>query len=144
MVNIGTAETGMELRDLHSDSEFRARATKRRNFQQPFDALRRVTQVFAERPQDVLQELVNIAVTSCGADSAGISLEEPDEVGEPTIRWVANSGSFEKHLGGKTLGCFAPAAPVWIVAQGSTAAFDLDDYQLLFSWSDFIAVFLRH
>jgi hypothetical protein len=120
MINIGMAETGMELRDLLSDSEFTARNTKRRNFQQPFDALRRVTQVFAERPQDVLQDLVNIAVTCCGADSAGISLEEPDEAGEPTFRWVANSGSFEKHLGGRTLGCFAPAAPVWTVAARSS------------------------
>ena len=32
----------------------------------------------------------------------------------------------------------------WAVAQGSTATFNLDDYQLLFSWSDFIAIFLRH
>jgi hypothetical protein len=33
---------------------------------------------------------------------------------------------------------------IWAVAHGSTAAFDLDNYQLLRSWSDFIAIFLRH
>jgi hypothetical protein len=68
-----TSETGMEFRDLLSDPAFLNRTGKKRDFQQPFDALRRVTQVFATRPEDVLQELVDIAMTCCGADSAGIS-----------------------------------------------------------------------
>jgi hypothetical protein len=82
-------DTGMELRDLLDDPEFAARTARtgeKRDYHQPFDALRRMTQVFAERPQDVLQELVNVAISCCGADSAGISLEEPNQVGEPTFR----------------------------------------------------------
>jgi hypothetical protein len=64
--------------------------------------------VFAERPEDVLQELVNVAVTCCGADSAGISLEEPNDSGEPTFRWIAISGTFEQYVGGRTPRFFSP------------------------------------
>lgn len=49
-----------------------------------------------------MQELVDNAVTCCGADSAGVSLEEPNEAGEPTFRWVAVSGSFAQYLRGRT------------------------------------------
>jgi hypothetical protein len=98
----------MEFRDLLSDGAFLSRTEKKRDFQQPFDALRRVTQVFATHPENVLQELVNVAMTCCGADSAGISLEEPDELGKPTFRWVAIAGSFSHYLEGRTPRSFSP------------------------------------
>lgn len=104
-------DTGMELRDLLDDPEFAGRTGKKRNHHQPFEALRRLTQVFAERPKDVLQELVNIAVSCCGADSAGISLVEPNESGEPTFRWIAIAGSFEPYLDGRTPRFFSPSEP---------------------------------
>ncbi len=102
------SETGMELRDLLGDRAFLSRTGKKREFQQPFDALRRVMQVFATHPEDVLQELVNVAMTCCGADSAGISLEEPDGEGKPTFRWVAIAGSFSPYLEGRTPRFFSP------------------------------------
>lgn len=102
------SETGMELRDLLSDRAFLSRTREKRDFQQPFDALRRVTQVFATHPEDVLQELVNVAITCCGADSAGISLEEPNGEGKPTFRWVAIAGSFSPYLEGRTPRFFSP------------------------------------
>jgi hypothetical protein len=103
-----TSETGMELRDLLSDHAFLSRTGKKRDFQQPFDALRRVTQVLATHPEDVLQELVDVAMTCCGADSAGISLQEPDEEGKPAFRWVAIAGSFSPYLEGRTPRFFSP------------------------------------
>ena len=103
-----TSETGMELRDLLSDRAFLNRTGKKRDFQQPFDALRRVTEVFATHPEDVLQELVNVAMTCCGAESAGISLQEPDGEGEPTFRWVAIAGSFSSYIEGRTPRFFSP------------------------------------
>jgi hypothetical protein len=102
------SETGMEFRDLLTDRAFLGRSGKKRDFQQPFDALRRVTEVFATHPENVLQELVNIGMTCCGADSAGISLEEPDESGKPTFRWVAIAGSFSQYLEGRTPRFFSP------------------------------------
>jgi hypothetical protein len=103
-----TSDTGMELRDLLSDRAFLSRTGKRRDLQQPFDALRRITQVFATHPEDVLQELVNVAMTCCGADSAGISLEEPDQSAKPTFRWVAVAGSFSQYIEGRTPRFFSP------------------------------------
>ncbi len=180
------AESGMDLRDLLSDPDFPQRKRKQRDFQQPFDAMRRVTQVFAERPDDVLEELVKVAVDCCSADSAGISLEEPNEAGEPTFRWVAIAGSFSQYLGGRTPRFFSPCGTclntgraqlyrvtkpyydflgvtadpitdgilipweagairgtIWAVAHHSEEAFDLRDYELLKSLSDFVAIILR-
>ena len=186
MFGADVCDTGMELRDLLDDPEFTSRTGKKRDYHQPFDALRRLTQVFAERPQDILQELVNVAVNCCGADSAGISLEEPNEAGEPTFRWIAIAGSFEPYLGGRTPRFFSPcgtcldrgraqlyrvtkpyydflgvtAEPIsdgmlipweangirgtiWAVAHRSERAFEPQDYELLRSLADFVAIILR-
>ncbi|MBB6146103.1 GAF domain-containing protein [Silvibacterium bohemicum] len=180
------SDTGMEFRDLLSDPAFLGRTGKKRDFQQPFDALRRVTEVFASRPADVLQELVNVAMTCCGADSAGISLQEPDEEGKPTFRWVAIAGTFSAYLQGRTPRFFSPcgscldsgrphlyrvtkpyydflgvqAEPItdgmlipweadqirgtiWAVSHTSRDAFELPDYELLKSLSDYVGVIMR-
>jgi hypothetical protein len=182
----GPSDPGMELRDLLDDPDFVRRKPKQREIQQPFEALSRITQVFAEQPEEVLQELVNIAVRCCGADSAGISLEEPNQAGEPTFRWVAISGSFEKYLGGRTPRFFSPCGTcldarraqlyrvtkpyydflgvtadpitdgmlipweadeirgtIWAVSHHSAEAFDIQDYQLLRSLADFVAITIR-
>jgi len=98
----------MDLRDLLSDDEF----PLRRKFSVPpdrsFEALNRLAHVFAEAPEAVLQKLVDIAVEFCGADTAGISLEERDELGELRFRWIVIAGSFEKYLDGTTPRFFSP------------------------------------
>ena len=186
VVGTDVRDIGMELRDLLDDPELVARTGKKRDYHQPFDALRRLTQVFAERPQDVLQELVNVAVSCCGADSAGISLAEPNEAGEPTFRWIAIAGSFEPYLGGRTPRFFSPCGTcldrgraqlyritkpyydflgvtadpisdgmlipwgadgirgtIWAVSHTSIRAFEPQDYELLRSLADFVAIILR-
>jgi hypothetical protein len=133
-----------------------------------------------------LQELVNAAVSCCGAESAGISLAEPNEAGEPTFRWIAIAGSFEPYLGGRTPRFFSPcgtcldsgraqlyrvtkpyydflgvtAEPIsdgmlipwvaddirgtiWAVSHSSERAFEPQDYELLRSLADFVAIILR-
>ena len=95
-------ETGMDLRDLLDDIGFLGRKKPQRGTARHLQALQSLAQVFAENPNAVLQKLVNIAVEFCGADSAGISLEEPDETGAPTFRWVAIAGSFAQYLNGRT------------------------------------------
>lgn len=90
----------MDLRDLLSDPEFRKRKKKGREEKRESLALRRLARVFAEKPEIVLQELVDIAVSYCGADSAGISLEEALESGERHFRWIVVSGEFKPYLNG--------------------------------------------
>jgi hypothetical protein len=104
-----TAETqldsGMHLRDLLTDEAFFDRPRKARAENRESVALRRLSRLFAEKPESVLQELVNTAVEYCGADSAGISLEEPER---DTFRWVVIAGSFAPYLDGRTPRRYSP------------------------------------
>ena len=98
------ADTGMYLRDLLGDEAF-AKRQKKRDPNRESLALRRLSRLFAEAPELVLQELVNTAVTDCGADSAGISLEEQQN---GTFRWIAVAGSFAPYLNGRTERNYSP------------------------------------
>ena len=99
-------ESGMELRDLLGDAEFSQRQKGDRQLNREIAAVRRLGRVFATNPQAILQELVDIAVEFCGADSAGISLEETAATRQ--FRWVAISGSFAHFLNGTTPRFFSP------------------------------------
>ena len=100
-------ESGMELRDLLADAEFPLRKKRTRQESCAADAYRTVARVFADNPDIVLQHLVGAATAFCGADSAGISLEEGNEK-ERRFRWIAISGSFASFLGGTTPRFFSP------------------------------------
>lgn len=100
--------SGMELRDLLEDVAFANRTRSVWSRDRDIQALQRLARVFAETPEAILQQLVDLAVESCGADSAGISLEETTESGEKVFRWVAISGSFAQHLHGTTPRFFSP------------------------------------
>lgn len=101
-------DNGMELRDLLDDVSFLGRKKPPRSPARISQALRSIAQVFAETPEAVLQKLVDVAVEFCAADSAGISLEEPDDTGAPTFRWVAIAGSFAQYVNGRTPRFFSP------------------------------------
>jgi PAS domain S-box-containing protein len=98
-------ETGMDLRDLLADAAFRGRPKRPRDPSRSETAFKQLSKLLATDEKSVLQELVDGAVRFCGADSAGISLEEP-ETG--TFRWVAVAGSFAPYLGGRTPRNFSP------------------------------------
>jgi GAF domain len=98
-------DTGMHLRDLLTDQDFYRREKKNREPNRESVALRRLSRLFAEHPELVLQELVNTAVEFCGADSSGISLEEPEG---GTFRWIVIAGSFAPYLEGRTPRNYSP------------------------------------
>jgi len=106
--NPNLVDPGMELHDLLSDKQFLDRRDVSQRAEKRFEALHTLAHVFTADPKIVLQKLVEIAVDFCGADSAGISLEEPDEKGDPTFRWVAISGTFSRYLNGRTPRFFSP------------------------------------
>src|SRR4051812_24699515 len=103
-----TAESGMELHDLLLDREFRMRLLSSRDAHRETIALHTLAKVFADEPETILQELVNFAVEYCGADAAGISLEEADANGDLRFRWVAVAGSFAQYVNGTTPRFFSP------------------------------------
>ena len=102
------SDTGMELRDLLEDEAFARRPVKERERYRDALALRRLARIFAEAPERVLQELVDAAVEFCGADSAGISLEERNVEGDEVFRWIVVSGSFSKFLDGLAPRYYSP------------------------------------
>jgi len=105
------AESGMELRDLLADPEFPHRKNRlRQEICTAVEAYRRVARVFTDNAEVILQTVVEAATTFCGADSAGISLEERDRDGQSQrrFRWIAISGSFAPFLGGTTPRFFSP------------------------------------
>lgn len=99
--------SGMELRDLFDDPQFPLRKKRQRQESCIADAYRTVAGVFAENPDVILQRLVDAATTFCGADSAGISLEEEVD-GQRRFRWIAISGTFAAFFGGTTPRFFSP------------------------------------
>jgi signal transduction histidine kinase len=101
-------DTGMEMRDLLADPDFPLRNRGSRPSMRHLEAVTRLAAVFADAPQLVLQELVEIAVSYCGADSAGISLEVETATGEKRFRWVAIAGSFAQYVGATTPRFFSP------------------------------------
>ena len=91
-------DTGLEVLDLYSDSGFSARRLHERDATMQMEGMRRLARAFVERPETILQELVNAAVDLCGAESAGISLQGKDEKGESFYKWVATAGEYERFL----------------------------------------------
>jgi hypothetical protein len=102
---IGPSDTGMALRDLVTDVGFSLRSKKQRNPNAESLALRHMYRLFDVELETILQELVNTAVELCGADSAGISLEEPET---KTFRWIVVAGTFAPYAGGRTARDYSP------------------------------------
>jgi len=60
--------------------------------------LQRLSRALLERPDTILQELVNAAVDLCGADSAGISIEKEDGSDQEFYHWIATAGAYSNFL----------------------------------------------
>lgn len=101
------SDPGMELRDLLSSEDFRARMRKPRNLNADMKAFSSLAQHFAGSGDMLLQALVNVALEITPADSAGISLEIQEDT-NPRFQWVAVAGSFERFLHGTTPRFFSP------------------------------------
>lgn len=98
----------MELWDLMEDPDFPKRPIRLKSSRVQVDAFRRLAKVFADSPQLSTQELVNIAVECCGAQTSGISLEETDDSGTVRFRWIAIAGTFSHFKDGVTPRFFSP------------------------------------
>ena len=92
------ADTGLEVIDIQEDAAFRARGRQGRNRTMPMEGMQRVVHAFVERPESILQDLVNAAVGLCGADSAGISIEKEDRTDQHFYQWVATAGQYSDFL----------------------------------------------
>jgi transcriptional regulator with GAF, ATPase, and Fis domain len=92
-LQITNAAPGVEIVPLQGNAAFENRPRHNRDRFDREEGMRRLAQVFAEQPERILQELVDVARELCGADSAGLSVEESSEH-PPVFRWVATSGKY--------------------------------------------------
>jgi hypothetical protein len=92
-------DTGLEIHDVREDHDFAARRLHNHSVEAQVAAMRRLVRAILNSDQSLLQELVNIAVELCGADSAGLSLELPDATDEVCYRWVATAGRYTPFMG---------------------------------------------
>jgi signal transduction histidine kinase len=90
-----TEETGLVVVDLRDDAEFASRQLHPRDAGRQMSGLQRLSRAFVEDPNTILQELVNIAIDLCEADSAGISIEKPDGTDDSFYNWIAAAGDYE-------------------------------------------------
>ena len=96
---VATAEdTGLEVLDLELEPAFALRRLHTRDTAAHLEGLRRLTAAFVESPETVLQELVNAAVELCGADSAGISIEQDQKTESSYWHWIATAGKYSDFL----------------------------------------------
>jgi hypothetical protein len=106
---IGDFDSGVKMEDLLDSDEFLSRRPKEPRFaDREAQAIQRLQESESRSPEAILQELVQIAVDFCTADSAGISLEEVNEDGESQFRWIVVAGSFCRYLKGTTPRFYSP------------------------------------
>ena len=70
------------------------RQLHRRDVSLQIEGMHRLARAFVEKPETILQELVNAAVELCGADSAGISMEREGKTDDNYYEWVATAGDY--------------------------------------------------
>lgn len=97
-MNFSDHKTGIEVVDAKDDEAFLSRPVDERLASLHLSVLQRLVQVFVLTPDRVLQELADVAISLCGADSAGVSLETVDAHGNPVFHWVATSGEYAQYL----------------------------------------------
>ena len=97
-VSAGVEDTGLEVLDLHSDESFGRRRLHTRDLVAQVEGMQRIARAFVTDPDTILQELVNAAVEICGADSAGISIEDPNATDANAYYWVAVAGLYTPFL----------------------------------------------
>ena len=179
--------TGMEVVDLRQSPGFVDRRVHVRDALVQMHGMQRLTRAFLERPETLLQELVDVVVDLCGADSAGISVETGSGDDATFYRWGATAGQYSifqdaflprtpsacgiclarglpQHFRVSQpffdlMGISAPVVTdgillpwetdttrgtIWVMAHGSTEAFDLEDCRMMQVFSDFAALAHRH
>jgi len=100
--------SGMDVINLHTSTEFAQRRHAAHDTAREIEAIQRLAHVFATHPQQILNELVSLSMALCGADGAGITLEEPSPDGDTQFRWIETTGSYAPFLGAVLPRHFSP------------------------------------
>ena len=118
------ASVGLEVVDLTDETVFSKRRLHSRNGSMQMEGLHKLAIAFVERPETILQVLVNAAVQLCGADSAGISIERPDKTDQHYYQWIATAGEYSAFLDASLPK--APSACTVCLERGAPQMFRVD------------------
>ena len=88
------AESGLEVLEVQKHPSFLNRKLHRRDISVQMESLRLLCHAFLESPDTMLQEVVDSGIHLCGADSAGISLAQPERGDDEYFLWVAVAGEW--------------------------------------------------
>jgi hypothetical protein len=99
--NLTRAAACAAFDELQSDPAFARRQLHVRDVASHIEGMNRLARVFVESPKNLLQQLVTAAVDLCGADSAGISIEQEDGTDDNFYHWVATAGQYSRFLDAK-------------------------------------------
>jgi hypothetical protein len=86
-------DTGIEVNDIREDTAFAARISRPQNMEMQVVGMQRLVRALLDSNKSILQELVNLAVELCGADSAALSVEQPNAPDSGCYRWIATAGA---------------------------------------------------
>jgi hypothetical protein len=95
---LASTKTGLEVNDIRDDEAFASRSLHTYDLETQMAGVQRLVQAIVATPNTVLQELVNVAVDLCGADSAGISIEREHATDAEFYHWVATAGAYSGFL----------------------------------------------
>jgi signal transduction histidine kinase len=96
------------LEEIITTESLARRAPRQPDLRAENDAFHALARQMANRPEGLLQALMQTAVRLCRAGSAGVSLLEPTADGNEVFRWVALAGVYQGHIGGTTPRDFSP------------------------------------
>lgn len=99
MTSIASSAPSAKIDDVLITAELANRATRPKDHESESRALGLLAYEMANNPGGVLQKCADLAMELCGADSAGISILEPDGATN-MLRWHAAAGAFAPHLHG--------------------------------------------
>jgi signal transduction histidine kinase len=98
------AEHAAELQDILITSKLQSRR-RRPNSEAENIALRTLARVMAEKPGELVDSLLNVALDLCEAGTAGLSVLDNRE---QVFRWTNVAGTLARHVGGTTPREFSP------------------------------------
>src|SRR5271154_4208581 len=91
-------EVGLEVTDAQPRAGLPGRRSHSHSVALQLESMEHIARAFVEKPDTILQELVNAGVVLCEADSAGISIERDDRTDKEFYHWVATAGQYSAFL----------------------------------------------
>lgn len=91
-------DDGLDVTAIEGDPDFASRQINSHDTASQMIGMQRLAHAFVEHPETILDQLVQVAVELCGADSAGISFERANATDERFYQWIATAGSYSGFL----------------------------------------------